>query len=100
MLQQENRNTETAGGSSRDARDYRVNIGWRQLTYSEDEHSAEPIKIYIDPPARYGQPFSFYIPGETRWREVMPNWAVDRHQEIVARIKEECSHYHAEWIEG
>ena len=99
MLQTENRNGETHGTS--DGRDdYHVEIGWRHLTYSESEHEAEPIKIYIDPPARYGQAFAFYIPGETRWREVMPEWSVDRRAEIVARIKEECSHYHAEWIEG
>ncbi|MBV9127775.1 MAG: hypothetical protein JO117_06765 [Verrucomicrobia bacterium] len=78
---------------------FRVHIGWKQLTYSEGEH-AGGIKIYIDPPTRYGQPFAFYIPGETRWREVMPDWAANRRGEIVARIKDECSHYHAEWVEG
>ena len=97
MLQEVNRNTETA--DERD--DYRVEIGWKHLTYSEGAPGvAEPIKIYIDPPARYGQTFTFYIPGEARWREVMPAWSVERRAEIVARIKDECSHYHAEWIEG
>ena len=98
MLQGGNRGAETARESDKQ-HDYRVHIGWRHLTYSEGAQH-EPIKIYIDPPGRYGQPFSFYIPGEARWREVMPDWAMDRRQEIVARIKDECSHYHAAWIEG
>ncbi len=95
MWQQGDRISETA----EQAHSYRVVIGWRHLTYSEGL-GGEGIKIYIDPPTRYGQPFSFYIPGEVRWREVMPSWAAERRAEIVARIKEECSHYHAEWIEG
>ena len=79
--------------------DYQVNIGWKSLSYTEADHQDE-IKIYIDPPSRYGMPFAFYIPGEARWREVMPEWATDRRSEIVARIKDECSHFHAEWVEG
>ena len=79
--------------------DYQVNIGWKSLDYTENGCEGA-IKIYIDPPTCYGMPFAFYIPGETRWREVMPEWAADRRVEIVRRIKEECSHYHAEWVEG
>lgn len=78
---------------------YRVVIGWKSLDYREDDHQ-EQLRIYIDPPTRYGMPFAFYIPGVARWREVMPAWAAGRRAEIVARIKEECSHYHAEWVEG
>ena len=79
--------------------DFRVEIGWKSLAYLEGDHP-EAIKIYIDPPTRYGMPFAFYVPGETRWREVMPAWATDRRVEIVARIKDECAHYHAQWVEG
>ena len=35
-----------------------------------------------------------------RWQEVFPEWAAHRRDEIVARIKEECSHFHAVWVEG
>ncbi len=79
--------------------DYQVNISWKSLDYIENNHDGA-IRIYIDPPTRYGMPFAFYVPGEGRWREVMPEWAAGRRAEIVARIKEECSHYHAEWVEG
>ena len=96
MLQQEDRKS---GSPAEAPPAYHVAIGWRQLTYSEDGQN-EAIKIYIDPPGRYGHPFAFYVPGEARWREAMPEWAANRRQEIVTRIKEECSHYHAEWIEG
>ena len=75
----------------------RIEIGWKWLTYSE---RGESFKIYIDPPTRYGKPFTFYLPGQERWREVFPAWAADRRDEIVARIKEECAHFNAEWIEG
>ena len=78
---------------------YEVNIGWKSLDYTENGHAGN-IRIYIDPPSCYGMPFAFYVPGEGRWREVMPEWAADRRPEIVARIKDECSHYHAEWVEG
>ena len=81
------------------AMEYQVKIGWRSLAYTEQGHDGA-IVIYIDPPSRYGMPFAFYMPGENRWREVMPDWAAGRRAEIVARIKEECSHYHAEWVEG
>lgn len=101
MLSGTNSHGGAATASDGDTADYRVNIGWKHLTYSEGEPgSAEAIKIYIDPPARYGQAFTFYVPGEARWREVMPAWSVERRAEIVARIKDECSHYHAEWVEG
>ena len=76
---------------------YRVVVGWRALTYSE---RGESFKIYIDPPIRPGKPFTFYLPGPDRWREVFPDWAAERREEIVARIKEECAHFHAEWVEG
>lgn len=79
--------------------EYQVKIKWKSLEYSEPGHDGS-IVIYIDPPTRYGMPFAFYVPGGARWCEVMPDWAVDRRAEIVARVKEECSHYHAEWIEG
>lgn len=81
------------------APEYQVKIGWKSLAYSEPSHEGAII-IYIDPPTRYGMPFAFYIPGEARWQEVMPDWAADRRAEVVHRIKEECSHYHAEWVEG
>jgi hypothetical protein len=77
--------------------EYTVDIGWKSLSYSEQGSS---FKIYIDPPARRGQPFTFYLPGVDRWREVFPEWAADRRDEIVARIKEACEHYNAEWVEG
>ncbi len=80
-----------------DEEEYRVVIGWRALTYSE---RGESFKIYIDPPVARGKPFTFYLPGPDRWREVFPEWAADRRDEIVARIKEECAHFHAEWVEG
>ena len=79
--------------------DYEVKIAWKSLAYTEHGHDGA-IVIYIDPPTRYGMPFAFYIPGESRWQEVMPEWAASRRAEIVGRIKEECSHYHAEWVEG
>lgn len=81
------------------ATDFQVEIGWKSLDYTE-QGEVGAIRIYIDPPTRYGMPFAFYVPGDNRWREVMPEWAADRRAEIVARIKEECSHYHAEWVEG
>ena len=77
--------------------DYEVSITWRSLVYCEQ---GSCIKIYIDPPQRRGQPFTFYLPGPDRWRQALPEWAADRRDEIVARIKEECEHYDAEWVEG
>ena len=74
-----------------------IQMGWKWLTYSE---RGESFKIYIDPPTGYGKPFTFYLPGPERWREVFPAWAADRRTEIVTRIKEECAHFNAEWIEG
>lgn len=77
---------------------YEIKIEWRSLSYSEN--GEEPVKIYIQPPNSYGKPFTFYIPGPARWQQFMPHWAVHRRDEIVARIKDECMHYYAEWVEG
>jgi hypothetical protein len=77
--------------------DFKIVMRWRELNYCE---RGSCLKFYIDPPRRYGLPFTFYLPGPERWRQIFPDWAADRREEIVARIKEECAHYHAEWIEG
>ena len=50
--------------------------------------------------ARLDPPPGLENPGPDRWREVFPEWAADRREEIVARIKEECAHFNAEWVEG
>jgi hypothetical protein len=84
-------------GMGLDASDYKIEITWRALNYCE---GGRCFKIYIDPPSSYGQPFTFYLPGPDRWNQVLPDWAAGRRDEIVARIKEECAHFHAEWIEG
>jgi hypothetical protein len=84
-------------GMGLDASEYKIEISWRALIYREgDRH----FKIYIDPPTRYGEPFTFYLPGPDRWDQVLPDWAGGRREEIVGRIKEECAHFHAEWVEG
>lgn len=80
-----------------DVEEFSIEMTWRSLHYCE---RGSCFKIYIDPPTRPGRPFTFYLPGEERWRQVFPDWAAGRRGEIVARIKEECAHYHAEWIEG
>jgi hypothetical protein len=77
--------------------EFSVEIGWKSLSYCE---KGRCFKIYIDPPAKRGLPFTFYLPGPDRWRDALPEWAADRRDEIVARIKEECEHFNAEWIEG
>jgi hypothetical protein len=84
-------------GMGLDAAEYKIDITWRTLNYCEGNHC---FKIYIDPPTRYGEPFTFYLPAPDRWNQVLPEWAADRREEIVARIKEECAHFHAAWIEG
>jgi hypothetical protein len=84
-------------GMSLEAGEYKIEITWRALNYREGGGS---FKIYIDPPTRYGQPFTFYLPGPDRWNQVLPEWAAGRRDEIVGRIKEECAHFHAEWVEG
>ncbi len=80
-----------------DVADFTIEIGWRSLSYCERDLC---LKVYIDPPTRPGGPFTFYLPGEERWRQVFPEWAAERRAEIVSRIKEECAHFNAQWIEG
>lgn len=80
-----------------DVADFNIEMTWRALHYCE---RGACFKIYIDPPARPGRPFTFYLPGEERWRQVFPDWAAERRSEIVGRIKEECAHFNAVWVEG
>lgn len=92
-----NARTEPANSFNEGPKSYDVQIFWRYLTYTEE--GREPVKIYIQPPNRYGGKFTFHIPGVDRWNEVMPEWAIDKRELIVERIKVDCAHFYANWTD-
>jgi hypothetical protein len=51
------------------------------IVYGEGEKT---VKLYFD---RVQD--TIYIPSDVKWKEIMPEWAKGKKQEIVARIKKE-----------
>lgn len=71
-----------------------VLIAFRYIKYMEGDHSLE---FRIDPNLK--APSMIHIPSAERWRSDLPDWARDRRDEILERIKTRCSHMECTWEE-
>jgi ribose 5-phosphate isomerase B len=73
---------------------YDLLIAFRYIKYIEGEKS---IEFQVDP--RLKTPSIMHTPSPERWDEDFPEWAQNRRDEILARIKEKTSHMNLEFKE-
>ena len=57
-------------------------MGWRYVAYFEGEQS---LSLSIEP--MVNTPDWVYVPDEASWQQSAPDWAKDRRDEILARLK-------------
>jgi ribose 5-phosphate isomerase B len=67
-------------------------IAFRYLKYMEGK---EALEFQVDPSLK--GPSIVHVASEERWKSEMPEWAKDRREEILERIKEKCTHMECEW---
>jgi len=63
------------------------------------EYSENGKTIHIDVEPGVGVPSLVNLPGSERWQKEMPDWAKNRREEIIERIKAKCDHLDWEWKE-
>ncbi|MBW1722817.1 MAG: ribose 5-phosphate isomerase B [Deltaproteobacteria bacterium] len=73
---------------------YDVMIAFRYLKYFEGDQSLE---FRLDPNLK--TPSVIHVPSEERWKKELPEWARDRRDEILERLKKKCSHMECIWEE-
>ena len=73
---------------------YDVLIAFRYIKYSEGKNSFE---LRVDPGLK--TPSIIHIPSPQRWNAELPQWAHNRREEILDRIKPMCVHLNCEWKE-
>jgi hypothetical protein len=73
---------------------YDVLIAFRYVKYFERDHDLE---LQIDPGLK--QPSVIHVPSPERWRSEMPDWARDRRELILERLRSKCSHMQLDWKE-
>ena len=66
---------------------YDVLISLRYIIYSEGKDAME---FQVDPGLKH--PTIIHIPSEERWKKESPEWARNRRDEILDRLKEKCIH--------
>lgn len=71
-----------------------VFITFRYLRYSEGKNSIE-----FETLPGLKEPTVVNIPSPERWQSEIPEWARDRREEILGRIKPKCEHLKCEWKE-
>lgn len=74
--------------------EFDVHVSFHCIRYSEGERSLE-----LDRDASGGAHAVIYTPSPARWAVEMPEWARDRREEILQRIRSRCSHLEDEWHE-
>lgn len=73
---------------------YDVLVSFKYIKYYEGD---EAFELKVDPSLK--GPSIIHVPSTKRWASDMPGWARPRREEILKRIRKECSHLDAEWRE-
>jgi ribose 5-phosphate isomerase B len=74
--------------------DYDVLIAFRYVKYFEGD---QDLELQIDPGLK--QPSVIHVPSPERWRSEMPDWARDRREVILERLRSKCLHMQLNWKE-
>jgi ribose 5-phosphate isomerase B len=82
------------GPEPQDAEKYDLLIAFRYIKYIEGRDS---IEFQVDPGLK--TPTVIHIPSPERWRSEVTDWARDRRDEILGRIKEKTAHMKPEFKE-
>jgi len=69
-------------------------IAFRFIKYIEGKNS---ITFQVDPGLK--TPTVVHIPSGENWNSQVPEWAHNRREEILDRVKPKCSHLRCEWRE-
>jgi ribose 5-phosphate isomerase B len=72
--------------------DYDLMVAFRYIKYFEGD---QVLEFQVDPGLK--SPSVIHIPSPERWHSEMPEWARDRREEILDRIKSKCGHLECEW---
>ena len=73
---------------------YDLLISFRYIKYLEGKDS---IEFQIEPELK--RPSIVHVPSPQRWIMELPEWAKNRRDEILDRVKSKCSHLNCEWRE-
>ncbi len=71
-----------------------VLISFRQIKYFEGDSE---IEFRVDPGLK--EPTVIHVPSPESWKAEMPEWARDRREEILGRLKPKVAHMKPEWRE-
>jgi ribose 5-phosphate isomerase B len=77
-----------------DTQNYDLVISFRYMIYSEGKNALE---FKIDPGLK--SPSIIHIPSPDKWNSEVPEWAKNRREEILERIKTKSAHLECEWKE-
>ena len=68
---------------------YRIHASWRFIRYEE---GADSLVLTVEPIMGLSETEAIiYVPTAERWKREMPEWARERREEILARIKADNS---------
>ena len=76
------------------AESYDLLIAFRYIKYFEGENT---LQFQVDPKLK--EPSVIHIPSEENWASEVPEWARQRREEILSRIRSKCAHMELEWKE-
>lgn len=71
-----------------------VLITFRSIVYQEGDNALE---LTVEPGLKHGT--IVHVPSEARWNDDMPEWARNRREEILDRIRHKSAHLNCEWKE-
>ena len=74
--------------------EYDLLIAFRYIKYIEGKNS---IEFQVNPGLK--DPTVVHIPSSKKWNSVVPEWARNRREEILDRVKPKCTHLDCEWRE-
>jgi len=74
---------------------YDLLITFRYIKYMEGKDSKDTIEFQVDPGLK--RPSIIHIPSPERWNSELPEWAQNRRDEILDRVKSKCVHMVCEW---
>jgi ribose 5-phosphate isomerase B len=80
------------GGDKTGEKEWDMLLAFRFVKYIEGKNS---IEFNIDPGLK--SPTVIHVPSPETWKKEMPDWAVDRRDEILGRLKPKCQHLEPEW---
>ena len=71
-----------------------VHIGFRYIRYMEGFNKLE---LSVEPLTK--DPSVIFVPSDEKWKTEMPDWAKERREEILSRIKDGTKHLDWTWEE-